>query len=198
MFYYKLGNQMLEFSTKNAYEPREDSKLLARTLEDYDLNNKKLLDMGTGSGIIAILSSKLGANVAACDIIEKVIETAKSNSKNNNEKIYFFQSNLFNKVKDNFDIITFNVPYLPHDPRKEPESFENESMQWAGGENLEILDRFCKQVKNHLNPNGKILLVLSSLSEDYEKILKNNDLDYKVIKKEKIPWEWLYVIEASL
>ena len=91
-----------------------------------------MLDLCTGSGHLAILSSKfLNCNkVIASDICDKAIEIAELNASLNNSKIKVIKSNLFSKINKNskFDIIISNPPYvlskkmkkLPDEYRKEP------------------------------------------------------------------------------
>ena len=96
------------------YEPAEDSYLLQEQLKNFVKPGMKVLDMGTGSGIQAKTAKELGAEVLAVDINEGCVEHVK------NLEIDTIQSNLFSKVTGKFDIIIFNPPYLPEDPR-EPE-----------------------------------------------------------------------------
>jgi len=96
------------------YKPAEDSYLLKGQLKNYIKPGMKILDMGTGSGIQAIEAKKLGAEVLAADINPESIEPLKKLN------INAIQSDLFSNIKEKFDLIIFNPPYLPEDPR-EPE-----------------------------------------------------------------------------
>ena len=137
------------------YEPREDSYLLENSLTSY-VKNKSVLDMGSGSGILAKTALKLGANNVICADIDK--EAVKELKKQNLKAI---QSDLFSKIEEKFDIILFNPPYLPLDER---ESKESQRQTTGGKEGDEIILKFLKSSKKHLNKNGKILLLLSSLT----------------------------------
>jgi release factor glutamine methyltransferase len=137
------------------YQPAEDSHLLAEQVALFS-PNKSILDMGSGTGIQALAALKAGAKtVVATDINpEAEKEIAQHNIK-------FTLSDLFDNISGSFDLIIFNPPYLPEDPR-EPQDSKTETTGGKKGD--EIILKFLKQAPKHLNPNGKILLLLSSLT----------------------------------
>ena len=100
-------------TAETVYTPAEDSYMLAENLLIKD--GQSVLEIGTGSGIVAMYASKLTSNVTATDINYDAIELASKNFKANNiENIELLFGNLFEPVKDRkFDIILFNTPYLP-------------------------------------------------------------------------------------
>lgn len=181
-------------SHEAVYQPREDSLLLADIVWDMK-SIGKVLDMGTGSGIQALLVSKKADEVLGVDINPKAIEIAKENAKINRSKnVDFLRSDLFEKVKGKFDLILFNPPYLPAEERIPG------SEKWAGGRTgRQIIRRFAKKAKKYLRPSGKILMVISSLTglEEVKRIFKKKGFKSKVIKKKKIPWETLYALEIK-
>lgn len=184
-FYYK--EIVLEIPD-SVYYPREDSLLLAKILEKEPLKGR-YLDMGCGSGFLAILMAK-SADVTAVDINKEAIKATKENAEKNNVKIKAFVSDLFSFVDESFDLIVFNPPYLPT---------KDESEQWSGGKSgREVIEKFVHQAGNHLEKNGKILLLISSLTG--EKVVldlfSNNGFSASIIARKKVPWEELMVIEA--
>ena len=73
--------------------------------------NEKVLDIGTGTGLLAILSAKLGGIVSATDILPQAIFLAKNNAKKNNVNINIKLGNIFEPFKNKkFDVIIANVP----------------------------------------------------------------------------------------
>ncbi len=166
------------------YKPAEDSYLLKGQLKNYIKPGMKILDMGTGSGIQAIEAKKLGAEVLAADINPESIEPLKKLN------INAIQSDLFSNIKEKFDLIIFNPPYLPEDPR-EPE--DSKLATTGGKKGNEILSKFLQQAKSHLNNKGKILIVVSSLTPDVPQLITKNNFTFKIIAKQKIPFEELYV-----
>ena len=71
--------------------------------------------MGCGSGIVSIFCASLGAECFAADINPAAVKTAKENAELNGfgNKIQVVESNLFENIKDKFDVIFFNPPYYP-------------------------------------------------------------------------------------
>ena len=162
------------------YEPREDSFLIEKYVKKYAKG--KVLDMGTGSGILA--KAAKGADVLAVDINPEAVEKAKE------EGIAAVLSDLFSNVKGKFDLIVFNPPYLPEDPN-EPE--DSKLATTGGKQGHELIGRFLKEAKYFLNKNGKILLLTSSLTGDSEAIFRKHNYTYQLLEKNKLFFEELYV-----
>ena len=183
------------------YQPAEDSYLLSETLTNYlknKIKNKEInqefsiLDMGSGSGIQAETCKKLGFSDVLCvDINKEAIDYLKS------KKLKSIKSDLFNNIDGKFDLIIFNPPYLPED-KKEPE--DSKLNTTAGKKGYEIIIKFLKQAKSHLNKNGVILLLFSSFSQPKIIIEKAKGLGYslKQLSNQKLFFEELYVCELSL
>lgn len=172
------------------YEPSDDSFLLEEQVKKLS-KNKKFLDMGTGSGIQAIAAANSGAvKVVAVDIDKEAVKEAKTKG------VYAIKSDLFQNVKGKFDVIVFNPPYLPFDEREDRQSAKETT---GGKKGDELILRFLKQVKKHLEKNGKILLLISSLTpkEKIIKLLKQKKMSFKVLAKKNYFFESLEVLEIS-
>ena len=165
------------------YEPKEDSFLLAKYVKKFAFG--KVLDIGTGSGILAEVALKNTKNVLAIDINQECVNYIKK--KDINAKF----SDLFSNINEKFDLIIFNPPYLPEE---ELEDEEGKLITTGGKYGYEILERFFSQVNNYLNENGKILIVFSSLTNKNKinKIIKKNNFKFKLLEKQKIFFETLY------
>ncbi len=120
--------------------------MMMQQMREIDLNNKSVLDFGTGTGILAILAEKLGAkNITAIDNDDWSIENAKENfEKNNCEKITLIKDDSVS-AKENFDIILANI-------------------------NKHIILENIDQLQAALLPNG-CLLLSGLLAEDEKDIL---------------------------
>jgi release factor glutamine methyltransferase len=175
------------------YTPREDSFLLEREVKKL-AKNKVFLDLGSGTGIQAKAALSVKAkSILAADINQEAITLLKK------QGINAIKSNLFSSIKGKFDLIAFNPPYLPEDKRED----KNSKLATTGGrKGDEIILKFLKQAKSHLNENGIILLVISSLTpkENIIKLLTKQGLSYEVISSEKVFFETLEVwkIKKSL
>lgn len=140
------------------YNPSDDSELLLRVVEVSP--GERFLEMGTGSGLVAIHAAKAGAQVTAADSNPHAIECARRNAARNGVRIELVLSDLFENVHGLFDVIAFNPPYLPGSPR----STSWIERAWSGGEEgNELILRFLQSAWRHLLPGGRIYLILSSL-----------------------------------
>jgi release factor glutamine methyltransferase len=185
---------------ENVYEPAEDSFFFAENL-DFD-KGAKVLDLGTGCGMLGILASERAEKVTAVDVNPYAVCCARENSVRNNvtSKMAFLRADLltaFNE-KATFDLILFNAPYLPAN-EQEAQTWIGKS--WAGGTNgRQVIDRFISQAPHHLNQNGSILLMQSTLSDVDETIAKfeSYNLKTKLKADSKLPFfETLMLIEAK-
>ena len=173
---------------ESVYEPKEDSVLIA----DLLMNERpgKALEIGCGSGLLSIILAR-NSDVTAVDIDPAAVETTKANAIKNHVKLDAFVSDMFDNVKGKFDIIVFYAPYLREKQTKD-------SRTWAGGRHLKVIGRLVSGAREHLEENGRILLVISSLTgkEHVESMFRKHRFATKVLAEKKVPWETLFVLEA--
>ena len=96
--------------------PRPETEFLIELIKNNSDNPKKILDVGTGTGCIALMLKKLypESTVDACDISLEALDLAKENAAINNLEINLFQSDLLSYVEEvDYDIIVANLPYIP-------------------------------------------------------------------------------------
>jgi release factor glutamine methyltransferase len=181
------------------YEPSEDSFLFAENLnvEKDDF----VLDLGTGSGILAILAAQKAQCVFSVDINPFAVRCAKGNAKTNNvqNKIVFVQTDLFSAFHDvKFDLVLFNAPYLPSE---ESEGNSWIMRSWAGGASgRQVIDRFIAAVSDFLAPDGRVLMMQSTLAGVDESLAQFEKCGFKakVVASLALPFfETLTLIEAT-
>jgi release factor glutamine methyltransferase len=171
------------------YEPAEDTYLMINFIKKYfkEINNKdkNILEMGCGNCLISETLRDLGfGNILCSDINKDAVKLAIKKG------FKYSEGNLFEKINEKFDFIIFNPPYLPEDNREDSES----SLITSGGKKGdEIILEFLKKSKYFLKEEGKIFIIISSLTPD-EEIKKYK---YKIMDEKKIFFEKLYVIEVT-
>ena len=152
---------------RRVYEPAEDSRLLCATLEKAVVRFPELrgcvLELGTGSGIVALMLASLGATVTATDLNPHAVALARSNAREQDLTIEFLQGHLFEPVGDRrFDAIVCNPPYLPpggdYDDRWLALAVE------GGPSGIEFTQRLLVDAPRNLHPGGGVWLVFSSLA----------------------------------
>ena len=161
----------------NVYVPAEDSYLLADNLEIK--KGQSVLEIGTGSGIVAMYASRLTDDITVTDINFDACELARKNfTENGIENIEILWGNLFEVVENRkFDVILFNTPYLP---TEDDEVLDNTiNYAFDGGLNgRKVIDLFLNEVKNHLNDGGIVQMIQSSLSGNDETLAKLDELGF--------------------
>ncbi len=186
------------FCTGMIYEPREDSFLLLKHVKEYA--SRTVLDMGTGSGILAEEAAKTAKKVFAVDINAEAVAECR----NRNRVVTALESDLFScfeipgypeyyQIK--FDLIIFNPPYLPDHHMARDIALD------GGKHGYEVTGRFLDSANRYLKPDGKILLLFSSLTkkDKVDEMISHNCLSYKQIDSLKLDFEelFVYLIEKS-
>jgi release factor glutamine methyltransferase len=132
------------------------TKTMCKWIMEQNIQNKKILEIGCGSGAISITAAKGGANVICCDINPEAVKTTLNNAKFNKVEINSMLSDLFEGIEETrFDMILNNPPYYAKDPAN------IEEHAWNAGHDLSYFKRLFTDAKKHLAPNGKMMLVLS-------------------------------------
>ncbi|MEI7977516.1 MAG: methyltransferase [Bacteroidota bacterium] len=169
------------------------TKFLLSSIKTFELTNKKVLELGAGSGIISFYCDKKGANVTSSDISPIAINGLIENNKKLKANVTIIESDLFDKIPTQvFDFIIINPPYYPKKPNSDSEK------AWYCGENFEYFEKLFKQLNPYNNGNAIVFL---SLSEDcdFYKIAsiasKNNFLLEKYLSK-MILWERNFIYKV--
>ena len=173
--------------TKDVLSPRmETEELIYKVIEYVKASNKnkfKILDLCTGSGIIAITLKKelekVSVDVIASDISEEALEIAKENSQSHDATIKFIKSDIFNHINDRFDIIVSNPPYID---RKDEVTMQDNVLKYdphlalfAEEEGMYFYRKIIEQANDYLNENGVMFFEIGYDQKD--KIIKLADMN---------------------
>lgn len=147
--------------------PRPDTELLVELCLQLIPPDRpyKLIDLGTGSGIIAVTlaAERSQAEVTATDLSETALVVARNNAKRHRlHNIRFFHSNWFEAIEDNdFDLVVSNPPYIAGDDphlQQGDVRYEPESALIAPEQGLQDIRELARQARFHLSEGGHLLI----------------------------------------
>ncbi len=180
----------LDFSVnKNVLIPRPDTEILV----EYAIacGKKEILDIGTGSGAIAVSLAKYikDSHIKACDISCDALSLAKINAQNNDVSVDFFHLDILNSdIVGNFDLIVSNPPYIRNDVikalDKTVKDFEPFIALSGGDDGLIFYREIIKKAYPALNSGGILALEIGydQAQEVYSLLAENNYTDLKILK----------------
>jgi len=172
------------------------TQLLLQQIKKSSLHQKRFLELGCGSGLIAITAAGRGAVVTATDINPVAVAALKSNSKKNNVDIEIIESDLFSTIPQQaFDIIAINPPYY----KKQPVNAKDYA--WCCGENGEYFSALFATLAGYIHQQTEIIMVLFN-GCDMEMInsfaAKNNFILKLLLRKKNILEEnFIFKIEPT-
>lgn len=166
------------------------TKFLLKTLSQLPLKDKKLLELGAGSGLISFYAASQGAAVTASDISTKAVGGLLQNATALQLPVKVIQSDLFlNIPEQSFDYIIINPPYYPKEPQSE------EQMAWFCGADFEYFHKLFEQLGSYVQRNTTVLM---SISEDCNverigAVAEANSFKFTLSHKKRIMWEYNYI-----
>ncbi|MGE5827955.1 MAG: HemK2/MTQ2 family protein methyltransferase [Micromonosporaceae bacterium] len=131
------------------------SELLGEAVLAEARAGDRVLDMGTGSGVNAILAATQGATVVAVDINPDALDAARRNAESNGVVIDVRHSDVFTAVDGEFDLIVFDPPFRWFAPRDRLELATTDH-------NYQAMTRFFAEARGHLTPGGRMLIFFGS------------------------------------
>jgi len=195
IIHYK--NAIIKYTT-SVYEPSEDSYLLAEAALSEIKGSERVLEVGCGSGIIsAVIKANTKAAITGIDINPYAAACTKENG------VDVIIGDLLSCIKGKFDIIIFNPPYLQD--IKEKIAGDKITKNWinvaldGGDDGRRIIYRFLEEAGSRLVENGRVLMVVSSLTGIDEVSSKMRSLNYIVGEKcqERFMFEQLAVLSGT-
>ena len=187
---YHDGPELLDriLSDPEVYPPSEDSILFIESLEVSE--GERVLEIGCGSGVMSIHCARNDCEVTSGDINPRAVELTRRNAELNGVDIDVRETDVYSNIDGKFDTILFNLPYLPVDE----DGLLAKS--WSGGpDGLGPLPELLEGAPEHLNPNGRVVVVVSSLMDTPALWDLIGDRRYEVIGELKLFFEKLSVLE---
>ena len=142
----------------------ETEELVELILDENPKENLKVLDIGTGSGAIALALAKNRPDwtITAADISQDALDLAMENANNQGLTLFFIKSNCFSEISSKYDIIVSNPPYISREDQEEVGlnvlHSEPHLALFADENGLAIYRRIAQESKDYLNDGGKIYL----------------------------------------
>lgn len=143
--------------------PRPETEILIEKALELSKSGMKILDIGTGTGIIAITLAKhiKNADVTAVDISDAALNLASENARDNDVVISFVKSNIYDSIDEKFDMIVSNPPYISDNERNKLQkelSYEPEIALFSGEDGLNMIREIINSSDYYLNKKGIIII----------------------------------------
>lgn len=156
---------------KKVLIPRfETEQLIEKTLKKLDFNPKNIVDLGTGSGCIAITLKKLFpfANVTGLDISRGALKVAKKNAKANKLSILFKKGNIQKPIIGTYDLIISNPPYISFEEKIEEKVFNYEPhvALFASNNGLDFYEKILKNIQKSIGKKGLIAFEIGQTQKE--------------------------------
>ncbi len=171
------------------------SRLLATWLNRLDLRGRAVADIGTGSGLLALIAARAGASVVAIDISRAAVECARANATRNrlSDRTAFAESDVWDAVPETaaFDLVITNPPFYP----RAIESIADHA--FAAGDRHAFISKLAAGLRPRLTPGGALLMIHSS-DEDFApigRLLAEHGLEGVEVMKKRGFFETLTIRE---
>lgn len=177
------------------YAPQHDSRLLVDTLQRTAIaEGRRVLDLCTGSGVLAVAAAQSGAaEVTAFDICPRAVQCSRANASSAGVDVDVRVGSLSDALGCwPFDVVVSNPPYVPVTPDSEAESIPavvGPVWAWdAGDDGRLVLDPLCAAAPKLLTDGGTMLLVQSEFAGVEESLtaLRSGGLDVDIVQ-----WQWI-------
>jgi release factor glutamine methyltransferase len=201
-YHFWLHKKPRKYSYKNIYTIVQPSvfspintistKNFLNYISTIELTDNNILELGCGSGIIALYCASKGAKVTASDINKIALKSLKEVSRKQELFVETIHSDLFDNIqKKDFDFIFINPPYYP----KNPKNIEEKA--WFCGENFDFFEKLFLQLAKMITSSTMVLMILSDECDYHSihSISKNNKLTLHKVHTKKLLFETNYIYQ---
>jgi release factor glutamine methyltransferase len=182
----------MQFDPSQIYSPEADTLLLLASARAETSPGDRVLEVGTGSGLIAAEIAGM-AYVVATDINPHATLCA------HHAGIEVVRTDLFAGIRGPFDLVLFNPPYLPTRSEERIDDWLEYALD--GGESgRTVIERFARNVGDILAPDGRILLLISSLTglSAVRELFTRQGYTAEIVVQQAVEDEVLYVLRMVL
>ncbi len=173
------------------YPPSEDSELLLEVALKEVREDDIVLEVGVGSGFVSERIKDRCKLLIATDVNPYACRIAKSKG------INVVRTDLVKGLKCKFTLVLFNPPYLELDENEKRGDWLEKSINGGKG-GIEVICRFLDLVRDVLDENGRIVLIVSSLNEGVFEEIERRDFVWEIVGKRKLFFEELYALKITL
>ncbi len=177
------------YDSRQVYSPETDTMMLLTAARAEARPGDHVLEVGTGSGLIAAEIGRI-TRVVATDINPHAVLCASKGG------VDVVRTDLFTGIRGPFDLVLFNPPYLPTQPEERMDDWLEYALD--GGENGRVvIDRFARNIGEVLAHDGRILLLVSSLTglSDVEALFTGQGYSAGIAMQQDVEDEVLYVLK---
>ncbi|CAJ37448.1 HemK2/MTQ2 family protein methyltransferase [Methanocella arvoryzae] len=175
---------------EGVYDPGDDSFLLVEAALKDIRAGEKVLEVGTGSGVVSFFVKDV-TRVIATDINPIACQNARLNG------VEVVRTDLFSGICGQFDVIIFNPPYLPTSEDEKLDTWLNRAFD-GGPDGRDVIRQFLAGVKRILPIGGRVLTVFSSLTDidAVAELYRQHGFSVETVAREKVPFEVLVVFKC--
>ena len=131
------------------------TRTMVEHVETLPLKGRSFLELGAGTGLVALVAARNGATATASDISEQAVLNLTENARRTNLPLNEVRSNLFNALPKHFDVIVINPPYYPYEPKNDAEK-----AFFAGGDRSYFI-RLFPELARRIVDGSEVYMVLS-------------------------------------